>query len=353
MPAEVSLRLVIAVSSLSAGTAVAVVVVLACGCGLACLAFPSASFASVAPTLATAAALGLSEALGIRALTLHALGGLLARQRAEALRFTTAIGHISRGLCFFDGSQRLIVCNRHYAELYRLTLEQVRPGLSLTEIVVLRFDAGTTPEMSRDEYLGWRSQIAIADVGSDTIAVLQHGRTLAIHHEPMPDGGWGLTHEDITQRRHAAAQIERMAHHDALTGLPNRRRFRQHLDAKLACDRGGQLVAVLSIDLDRFKNVNDTLGHPVGDELLRLAALRLRECVRRATWWGGLAATSSRSCRPMRRSRAPPSRSPRAGYGRWRCRSRSTRIRYASVRASVRASVSRCRPSTASPPTTC
>ena len=71
-----------------------------------------------------------------------------------------------------------------------------------------------------------------------------------------------------------------MAHHDALTGLPNRRRFREHLDAKLACDPGAQVVAVLSIDLDRFKNVNDTLGHPVGDELLRLVALRLRECVR-------------------------------------------------------------------------
>ena len=280
MPAELRLRLVIAVSSLCVGTAVAVAVVLARGCGLACLVLPSASFASVALTLAPAAAFGLGTALGIRALTLHALGGLLARQRAEALRFTTAIDHISQGLCFFDGSQRLIVCNRRYAELYRLTLEQVRPGVSLAEIVDLRFDAGTTPEMSSEEYLAWRSEIAIADAACDTIAVLQDGRTLAIHHEPMPDGGWVSTHEDITERRHAAAQIERMAHHDALTGLPNRLRFREHLDAKLACDRGGQAVAVLSIDLDRFKDVNDTLGHPVGDELLRLVALRLRECVR-------------------------------------------------------------------------
>ncbi len=280
MPAEIRLRLVIAVSSLSVGTAVAVAVVLARGCGLACAVFPSASFTSVALTLAPAAALGLGAALGIRALTLHALGGLLARQRAEALRFTTAIDHIAHGLCFFDGRQRLIVCNRRYAELYGLTLEQVRPGLSLTEIVDLRFSAGTTPEMSRDEYLAWRGRIAIAAIASDTVTVLRDGRTLAIHHEPMPDGGWVSTHEDITERRRAAAQIERMAHHDALTGLPNRRRFREHLDAKLACDPGAQVVAVLSIDLDRFKNVNDTLGHPVGDELLRLVALRLRECVR-------------------------------------------------------------------------
>ena len=92
----------------------------------------------------------------------------------------------------------------------------------------------------------------------------------------MPNGSRVQTHDDITERRYASKQIERMAHHDALNRRPNRLRFREHLDAKMACDEGGQLVAVPSIELDRFTNVNDTFGHRVRDKLLRLVALRLR-----------------------------------------------------------------------------
>ena len=205
---------------------------------------------------------------------------LLSEQKVENRRFHTAINHISQGLCFFDGQQRLIVCNRRYAEMYRLTVELVRPGTTLREIVDHRFNAGSFPDMTREAYLSWREQIAVADVASDTVIALRDGRTFAIHHEPMPDGGWVSTHEDITERRRAVAQIERMAHHDELTGLPNRVRFRERLNQSITLGSAGQPVALLCIDLDRFKAVNDTLGHPVGDALLRLVALRLGECVR-------------------------------------------------------------------------
>ena len=218
--------------------------------------------------------------LGLQKSMRNLIEQLLGEQKAENRRFHTAIDHISQGLCFFDGKQRLIVCNRRYAEMYGLSLEQIPPGTTLREIVDRRYLAGSVPEMSSDAYMAWRDSISVSDTASDTVIALRDGRSLAIHHQPMPDGGWVSTHDDITEQRRAVAQIERMAHHDELTGLPNRVRFRERLNESIALGNASQPVALLCIDLDRFKAVNDTLGHPIGDELLRIVALRLGECVR-------------------------------------------------------------------------
>jgi diguanylate cyclase (GGDEF)-like protein len=243
--------------------------------------------ASLRPLLAQAGVLaalctllGAAAAIGLRIVPLRLLDRVLADQRVENLRFHTAINNMSQGLCFFDGTQRLIVCNNRYVDMYRLPRHLARPGTLLREIVDSRYAAGTFPDMTPAEYLKWRASIAVASKPSDTVTTLKDGRTFAIHHEPMPDGGWVATHEDITDRRRAQAQIERMARHDALTGLPNRVLFRERLNEAIGRGGDGSPLAVLCIDLDRFKAVNDTLGHPVGDELLRAAAQRLCECVR-------------------------------------------------------------------------
>ncbi len=96
----------------------------------------------------------------------------------------------------------------------------------------------------------------------------------------MECGGWVTTHEDITEQRKAEAQIAYMAHHDALTGLPNRSMLRLRLDEALARAQQGEALAVLCLDLDRFKEVNDTLGHAVGDSLLKAVSERLKGCIR-------------------------------------------------------------------------
>jgi len=233
---------------------------------------------------ALVAALGLGTAgaalFALRSLALRHLDRALAEQAAQSLCFDAAINNMSQGLCLYDGNRRLIVCNHRYGDIYKLPRELIRPGTTLEEIVDHRYANGCFPNMTRSAYLEWRNRISTQDHASDTIAQLCDGRVIAIHHEPMPGGGWVATHEDITERWRAEAQIERMARHDALTGLPNRLLFRERLEQHIGASDAAQPLAVLCVDLDRFKAVNDTLGHPVGDELLGAVARRLSDCVR-------------------------------------------------------------------------
>jgi diguanylate cyclase (GGDEF)-like protein len=326
--------------------------------------------------------------------------------RLQNIRFDLAINNMTQGLCFFDGQQRLIVCNQRYLEIYDLARESVRPGMLLREIIELRAQAGSHPDMTPEEYHRWRNSLVVSAVASDTIAALKNGRVIRIRHQPMTDNGWVATHEDITDQKRteealaeesrrfeaalhnmphglsmfngeerlivcnrryaemyrlperlaapgttlaaltefransgqgpldprsfeknrevrtkngepntyrvpladgrtlqidyeemsgggwvtthqditeatrAEAQINHLARHDALTGLPNRLVFRDELDKAMRRAADGKAVSVLYLDLDQFKAVNDTLGHPIGDELLRMVSQRLSECVR-------------------------------------------------------------------------
>jgi diguanylate cyclase (GGDEF)-like protein len=210
----------------------------------------------------------------------------LSKEQEEALRvrnfqFDTAINNMSQGLCFFDAGHRLIVCNDRYVEMYDLPRDRVGPGTPLAEIVDLRFEAGSFPAMSREEYLHWRTNVAISNEPTDSIVELKNGRTFKIRHRPMPDGGWVATHEDITEQRRSEVKIEYMAHHDALTDLANRVLLNQRLEQALGQRiHREQMVAVHHLDLDQFKAVNDTFGHPAGDKLLKIVAERLRALVR-------------------------------------------------------------------------
>jgi diguanylate cyclase (GGDEF)-like protein/PAS domain S-box-containing protein len=200
--------------------------------------------------------------------------------RVRNLQFDTAINNMTQGLCFFDADHRLIVCNERYIEMYDLPPGRVGPGTPLSEVVDLRFAAGSLPEMSRDEYLKWRSDVAILAEASDSIIEMRNGRTFLIRHRPMPDLGWVATHEDITDKRQAELKIEHMALHDSLTGLANRVRLNDRLEEALAQPADGGMIALHHLDLDRFKAVNDTFGHHAGDTLLKIVAGRLRELVR-------------------------------------------------------------------------
>ncbi len=190
-------------------------------------------------------------------------------------RFEVAINNMSQGVALFDVDQRIVVANKSYAELYHLTPEQVKAGTTLQQILDYRIQTGTNFAVAPDTYrsVNIRKQQEVQE--------LADGRIVSISRRMLSDGGWLTTHEDITDRAQSERRIAYMAQHDILTGLANRALFAEKLEEiSKRHDRHGAGFSLLMLDLDRFKPVNDTLGHSAGDLLLKEVAKRLQSSLR-------------------------------------------------------------------------
>jgi diguanylate cyclase (GGDEF)-like protein len=189
-------------------------------------------------------------------------------------RFNSAMDNIVQGVALFDADMRLITCNRRYAEIYGLPAEITRPGAASAEGIFPRRRLAQFGDVSGERHTE-------ADGSVATINELPDGRLILQRKKKLAEGGWVSTHEDITARRRAEEKVREMATTDILTGLSNRFEFRQRLDQCLAeVNRQLGKFAIFYLDLDRFKAVNDSLGHPLGDKLLKAVSDRIVSVVR-------------------------------------------------------------------------
>ncbi|MBL0087720.1 MAG: EAL domain-containing protein [Ideonella sp.] len=199
---------------------------------------------------------------------------LALRNELDLLR--DALERMPHGMCAFDGQDRLVIANARYRKIWCLPDEVVRPGATFRQIMDATPGRETAASRSRpppasgSEGTRWREW------------QLDDGRLVEVVVSRRADGSCVALHEDVTEQRQAQERINFLARHDLLTGLPNRGVLREEIERALVGNRRGEPMALLCLDLDRFKPVNDTYGHAAGDALLKQVAQRLRECVREA-----------------------------------------------------------------------
>ena len=204
-------------------------------------------------------------------------------ERARARRqLDDALESMADAFALYDARDRLVLCNARYPEFLSRIADLLVPGVRYEDLVREGVRRGLYPGVEPAQAEAWiADQLAAHRAGSATEVQLADGRWLQAIARPTADGGTVDVRRDITERKHLEEAIEHMAMHDPLTNLPNRAMFYRELERALArAEREPCRIAVILVDLDRFKEVNDTFGHPSGDRVLVEVGRRLFECVR-------------------------------------------------------------------------
>ncbi|TGQ66743.1 EAL domain-containing protein [Mesorhizobium sp. M00.F.Ca.ET.186.01.1.1] len=197
-------------------------------------------------------------------------------------RFDAALANMSQGLLMYDADGKMIVRNGRFLELYNVTAADFPLGTTHRDALERLLELGIYTQIDVDSEVAKTEACRLAGKIHSAYRHLADGRTILVTRRPMSGSGWVATFDDVTERRRTEERMTHLAHHDTLTGLPNRSMFRERLDLALE-DAAAAPLAIFSLDLDRFKAVNDTWGHPAGDWLLKSVAERLQRCLRNDT----------------------------------------------------------------------
>jgi diguanylate cyclase (GGDEF)-like protein len=215
----------------------------------------------------------------------HARNIEVANEKFETqnIRFDAALNNMAQGLMMFDSTGKLVITNRRIADLYGMPWEKwvaLSLGMTPLQTMQLAYDLTKVGVRNRTQISAELQSALERRVVGRFIYERTNGCTFCASCAPMLDGGVVITFEDITENRRTQDLISHMAHHDALTDLPNRVLFYDKMEELLRPGPQRAAFAVCSLDLDHFKSVNDRFGHPIGDKLLQAAAGRMRSCVR-------------------------------------------------------------------------
>ncbi len=200
--------------------------------------------------------------------------------KKTSMELRTILDRMEQGVSVFDSDSRLTTWNDNYIEIFNKPKHEIRHGVTLQELLEAEANRGDFKPDVNEHLERLYSQLALGEPVSAEFR-LGNGKIISTTHAPMPDGGWVGTHTDITERANAEEKVKHASLHDALTGLPNRLKLEEdfNLWAKVAMENGDE-IALVMLDLNKFKNVNDTHGHHVGDKLLKHVSDRLRASVR-------------------------------------------------------------------------
>ena len=224
------------------------------------------------------------EAARQRAQAEAALSGVRERAnrelRVQAVRFDAALNNMSQVLCMFDSEDHLIVGKERLACAFGLDADLIAPDMTLASMQVLLQSASKLQAEDARKIHDLIQRLRSQGKRGTQVLDLADNRSLAVHYASTEEEGWLVMLDDITEQRLVEAKIAHMAKHDALTGLANRVLFHERMSEAVVRSRRGERSAILCLDLDHFKAVNDTFGHPLGDGLLRIVTKRLLASVR-------------------------------------------------------------------------
>jgi diguanylate cyclase (GGDEF)-like protein len=196
-------------------------------------------------------------------------------------RFEQAVMNMPQGICLYDAQDRLQLVNEQFCRIYGQQMPTLRMGMRFYDILADSCAVGNYPGRTVDDVYQERKAQIDRRQPDTFLQELGDGRLIAIYHQPLEDGGWVCTYEDITERRRSESRIKFLAQHDVLTELPNRLLFNERLNEALATAHEESPCALLCLDLDGFKEVNDRFGHAAGDLLLKEVGRRLLSNLRK------------------------------------------------------------------------